>query len=474
MMKTNPYIDRVLSNLDEETLRTSFTTTVEPIENLEFFPVDTGKRLLQEHLTRIYVPNTQGIALAQRILETGLAHALELYPDMATYISTSQSDRMCVKTDPHTWMVTGLAGIGKSATIRALQKLLDKFPIFQASEHCPPRPVLGGIILTVVGRVRNAEILNILAQKLAIKDRCQDKVKSSLVDTIRLEMYRQGCMFLVVDESQTIANGKQAGASYVNFVVFLQNFGIPVVVVGNYSMGHGILAQHSQNRQRLVVDPYIMAPDSADDIDYVQHLTAYARACGPVLNIDPHKDTAAINWLTGGCSRALLNLICIGYKLLRQANPKQAKVVVDLAALESTYADQAYSVFREEIELLRTHLLTGKRIRSDLMCPFTLSGTFAEQGKKVVDQWRRHAVARGILESSYTPKEKAQISSGQLAEPEFVSPSIVDVKMPGSSSVKIKGAISKLPQQAPIKAVKRPRKPPPSVGDAVRSWGASA
>ena len=276
----NPFVDRLQTLIDDESLRSALAVTVPPLQGLGLLPADAAADVLFTHLGQIYSPNRQGIAFAKRILATGWAYAISAYPDIGTYIRRSTSARIKVCDEPITWIATGLAGVGKSSLLDKLLRLLRDPPLYQASEHCPARRLRTGLILRVSGKPTKQSITISMADALDLEYDSNAKISDATVKRIQLELYRQGCLFIVVDESQAIANGKQAGAAFVNFVAEVRKFGLPVIVVGNYSMCHGMLAQHSQNRQRMLSDPFIMLPYPANDPDYFEHWRQYKSACG--------------------------------------------------------------------------------------------------------------------------------------------------------------------------------------------------
>lgn len=462
----SPWIQRVRALLANPDLQSVLTRNSGPIMGLAKEDEYVAGQLLRRHLASQYVPSGQHVQLARRILATGLAFALKAYPDVKTYISRSQLAAVEVDPEPLTWLITGLAGLGKSALISRLEELFADAPIFQASEQCAPEPMLGAIFLRMTGRVSHAQAIAIIAQRLGMEVDTGDKISARTITDIRSELYRQGCLFILVDESQALASGKGAGAIYVNFIAMLRRFGLPVIVVGNFSMAHGMLQQHSQNRQRLLADPFVMLQDLPGDAQYLAHLQAYKDACGDMLRIDPKKDALTINFLTGGNSRALLNLVSIAYERERANSPNPH---VDLDALQRAHGSQAFAVFREEIDLLRTHRLTGRHIRADLTCPFELAGDAAKREKELVDELRRRTLAQAIVDSAGPPLPVPAAPSGAPAEPATAQDDPraggIDDEPPQKWVVK-PAAASRTPA-----AQKRPRRPPPTLGDALRTWG---
>lgn len=469
-MSPNPLQTRLTQYMDPDLLRAGLASPGAPVGNLSALPVHTAKRRLQEQLQTVYAPTTQAIALARRILSTGLAHALRAYPDVATYVRTATQDRLDVENEPETWVITGLAGDGKTALVNALKTLLGEGDPFQASEHCPRRPIRGGIFLTVHPKTSRPEIFAAVAQRLGLEMNC-DRPQPTHLIKIQLELYRQGCCFIVADEAQSNDSGKRVGAAYVNLINHLRRFGLPVIVVGNYSMCHGLLQQHSQNRQRLLNDPFVLTTSAPEDPDYIAHLAQYKIVCGELLAVDPKNDAVRIHWLTGGGRRALLHLLGIAYALQRERS-RAGNVHVDVEALERAYQHESFFAHRREVEALRSHWLTGRSISQDLTCPFAAVGVGAQARRENAQRTRLEAIAAATLVGSMSPTERKGAVAGQLPAPDFV-PARSELGRPIEASEPLRsGSVGGMVLKDALAPRKRtPRKPPPDSADLQRSWG---
>jgi AAA domain len=480
----NPFLHRLTVYLDPQVLRERLARGAPAIGGLHLNPTHTAKRQLEEHLDTVYAPTQPGIQLALRILSSGLAHGLRAYPDVPTYITTATQARVSVTTEPEVWVITGLAGDGKTALVNALNLLLGEGEFFEAPEVCPRRRIRGGIFLKMHAKTTKAEIVAMLAQQLGLDINCE-RAQPVHFEQIRLELYRQGCCFILADEGQSNDAGKQAGAAYVNLINLLRRFGLPVIFVGNYSMCHALWKQQSQNRQRLLNDPFIMPTLACDDPDYVAHLHAYQKALGQLWAIDATQDAARIHWLTAGGGRALLHLIGVAYCIRREGGAG-ADLCVDLPALEAAYAHQSFHMHRKEIEELRAHWLTGAKISNDLLCPFPDSGERELAQKHMVQQWRLAAQAAGMVISTMGPQERKRLAEGKGAPPQFTSspppaqPPHPPVEtrshpqpapaqaQPGQSASNVGANLLKDLIAPKNRAVRRP---PPTVDDLKRSWG---
>lgn len=468
-----PGLSERIATLSTETsvLRQAMVRHACPIEGIEQLPVWTAAAQLQAHLRKVFIPDIDSLTAAQRILQTGLAYAINAYPDIGHYIRASSSGSFTVDPEPPTWLLTGLAGMSKTATFDALARAIGPAPLFQASVHTPPRKLLGVMFLTVPSKATNRTMYGQLRMKLGMSANGSARNRDQDLDEVRRELYRQGCLVIVVDESQVVANGAVAGAAFVNLIAYLRRFGLPVIVLGNFSMCHGILSQHSQNRQRLLAAPYIMQPDRPDDPDYVSHLQAYVEACGGILAIEPERDATRICALTGGGSRALLMLVCNAYSEVRSQSHRAGKVKVDLVALERAYGSANYFDFRSEIQLLRQHAFDSSRLPKDLRNPFEAVGDAAVERREREGKTFASLVAREKLEASLSQAERAAIRTGEMEAPQYLpgntlletaSPVLDTTPAPTAPLVgTYAGVLATRP--------KRIKRPPPTFDDALRT-----
>jgi len=446
---------------DDALLRDSMTSRMSAVEGLDALPRWAAAAKLHDHLRNVFVPDAESLAVAQRILETGLGYAIHAYPDLGHYIRVSCSDSYSPEPEPPTWILTGLAGVSKTATMKALDRVLSPELTFQASMHTPLRQLRGGVFLSVQGKATNKTMNSQLRKQLGLPESGSARDSDRDRNEIRRELYRQGALFMVLDESQAVANGAVAGAAFVNLIAYLRSFGVPVIVVGNYSMCHGILAQHSQNRQRLVAESFTMHQDLAGDPDYEAHLQAYVDACGGMLDIKPSHDAIRVCELTGGGSRALLKLVCIAYVDVRSAARQGGSVTVDLSSLERAYGSSGYSDFRDEIEELRKFALSPGQLRKDLRNPFVSIGEAAMSAKRGSEKLYAAQIAREKLLASLSVAEIRKIASGEMDAPQFLpSP-----PRPGESAAPLLEPIRKA---APVRS-KGARRPPPTFQDAMRT-----
>lgn len=470
-----PWLAERLERLatDAAVLGAAMTNVMTAVEGLERLPAWAAAEMLHAHLKNVFVPDTESLAAAQRILATGLAHAIRTYPDVGHYVRVSGSDSYSWDPEPPTWILTGLAGMSKTATVQALERVLAPELTFQASAHSPPRVLRGGVFLKAMGKETNKTMTDQLRERLQMPKSGNTRDRDRDLADIRLELFRQGCLFIALDESQAIANGALAGAAFVNLIVHMRRFGVPVIVVGNYSMCHGILAQNSQIRQRVASDPFDMPPDQAHDPDYQKRLQAYVDACGGFLDIKPEQDGRRVCELTGGGSRALLRLVCSAYVEARNAARQSGSVTVDLVGLERAYGSSGYSGFREEIEELKKHALNPQKLRKDLRNPFVSIGGAAINCKRAAEEEFAEQTAREKLRASLSRAENLAIKRGEMEPPRYV-PSDHRPEQSAPNTTVAKAAPNAKSLSEPIRKATpaRPRsakRPPPTLQDALRT-----
>ena len=363
----NPWLQRLPVHASDAELIERMKVPIQPVPDLHKMPERTARRLLDEHLDAVYVPTVQGLKLTRRVLESGFAHCWTNYKTPSMFVQRLMNSTAKWNPEPETWMVTGDAGIGKTATINALKRLLGEAPNFQATSNCPSLPIPGGAFLTLKPGSTFADLLNQLAVEIGYSMQIE-KANLQARRALRNEIHKRGVFFILLDESQVAAVGKTAGAAYVRNLMLLRDLGIPLIYACNYSMVHGMLGQHAQNQQRLLIDPFIFRSAGLNDPDLIAMVAAYVQACNGMLKIDMKLDIEEIHRLTDGRGRPLRLLIVTAYHLQRSKG--FAKVSIGCKELREAYSSEAYSAFRKEIEAINRHRVEKTHLRPDLLFPF--------------------------------------------------------------------------------------------------------
>lgn len=399
----NPWLLRLPVHATDAELNERMRLPIERIPDLTKTPPHTARRLLDVHLDAVYVPTAQGLQLTRRVLESGYAHCLSAYRDQSTFVQRLMNTTARWEVEPETWMITGDAGIGKTATINALKRLLGDAPNFQASTDCPSFPILGGAFLTLKPGSLFADLFSQLAMEIGFCDRVE-KVSMHTKRALRNELYKRGVFFVLLDESQVAAVGKTAGAAYVRNLMLLRDLGVPLIYACNFSMVHGMLGQHAQNQQRLLMDPFIFRPIGLTDPDLIAMIQAYVEACNGLLKIDMKRDIEEIHRLTDGRGRPLRLLIATAYNLQRAKG--LTKVCIGRSELQEAYCSEAYSALRKEIEAITKHRVEKSGLRSDLMYPLDLEVDTDEIARRAAKDALQAAAARANIHDSMSRTEK--------------------------------------------------------------------
>jgi len=399
----NPWLLRLPVHASDAELNDRMRLPIERIPDLSKTPPHTARRLLDVHLDAVYVPTAQGLQLTRRVLESGYAYCLIAYKDQSMFVQRLMNTTAKWEFEPETFMITGDAGIGKTATINALKRLLGEAPNFQATLDCPVYPIIGGAFLTLKPGSVFADLLSQLAIEIGYCD-CIEKVSMHTKRTLRNELYKRGVFFVLLDESQVAAVGKQAGAAYVRNLMLLRDLGLPLIYACNYSMVHGMLGQHAQNQQRLLMDPFVFRPIGLTDPDLIAMVQAYAEACDELLKIDIEKDIEEIHRLTDGRGRPLRLLIATAYHLQRAKG--LTKVCIGRSELQEAYCSGAYSALRKEIEAINKHRVEKSGLRSDLMYPLALEIDTDEIARRAAKDALEGAAARANLRDSMSRPER--------------------------------------------------------------------
>ena len=406
----NPWLQRLPVYSTDAELIERMKAPIQRVQDLSGLPAGAARNLLDMHLDSVYVPTSQGLKLTRRVLESGFAHCYSTYKTTSMFVQRLMNTTAKCNGEPETWMITGDAGIGKTATINALKRLLGEAPYFQATADCPSLPIIGGAFLTLKPGSVFADLLNQLAAEIGYSIQITN-ANSHAKRALRNEIHKRGVFFVLLDESQVAAVGKSAGAAYVRNLMLLRDLGIPLIYACNYSMVHGMLGQHAQNQQRLLMNPFVFRSVGLSDPDLIAMIEAYVEACDGLLKIDMPKDIEEIHRLTDGRGRPLRLLIVTAYNMQRSAGI--TKVNIGRQELQEAYCSESYSALRREIETINKHRVEKSGLRSDLFYPLELENDTQEAARRAAKDALAAAAASANLRNGM-PRAKDNLEVSTL------------------------------------------------------------
>lgn len=394
------------------------------VKNIEELPVDTATRMLETALSVFYRPSPQDVQIIRRIVGLALAHAMTHYASEEQFVRGAKC-RDPLAQEPPLVMMTGLAGVGKSAILKALERLLLRGHRVRVSKDLPEFPITPVVTAIIGANINYVDVMNAIADCLGLGASRRDVAVDAADGSNRLEstyaradresirhaklrLYQQGACCFTGDEFQFLTRSREANALLARFLAFLAVFGLPVVYSCNYSAGHRLKMRPQEDRTRLLHDPIIVLPDPPDEPAYLSLLEDYKIVFDGALDIEPKRDAPEIHEMTFGLKRSAKRLLVIGYRIARKRARKGEKVCVTMADLRAAYMSVSYEDDRRTVEGCHSILMGIDSKHEDLVCPFDLPPSQIAVQKKLTENalQRRHGDA--MLNASMTPHERAE------------------------------------------------------------------
>jgi hypothetical protein len=360
--------------------------------------VELGSVLLTDALTELFVPTEQVLAIIEQLYRRARAHSVTLYGDRQSYLRHCYGEHPMPPKYIAPIYLTGLAGTGKSELISALQRVMPRDQVIALDDYHPSIPMHSLWRVRMPSSATSRHVYQLL---LSGHDRKLPRRADDLADLCRHQAYVLGISLLVIDEFQFVTSSPTAHAQLSSVLLDMSLLGIPMVYVGNYSLGTRLKKRPQEDQERLLADPVFLGPDAATSSDWVRTVAACRAVAPDVLVYDPVRDAAELHRFTAGLKRLLRILIVTAYRRARAVGAD-----VDLPQLRATFQSQQYATARQTVQELYRLTTTGASKRQDLKCPIEQP---LEQ--EAIDRRQRAdacgaAVQKAAVEASLTPGQR--------------------------------------------------------------------
>ncbi|MFW9082211.1 hypothetical protein ACOI9X_23485 [Pseudomonas sp. P2757] len=402
-------LTRFEPRLDNISLRRLITVRSDPVEGLEALTPYVAADRFAESLKRIFIPNAFTLDFIQEMLERAHIFSVENFSTEQQYLS-----RLYNPPEPEVFPIclTGLAGVGKSATITALRKVLPGPKDLQIDHYATAAKVMSYWYASAKGK---GLARHMLGDFLKTKPSPSQNV-ATLLTHCRSRAYGQGISLLLLEEMQYINTG-QGAARVTDILVTMAAIGLPLVYVANYSLLNKLKARNNEDTQRLLSAPRIMLPDAPDSDAWHEYVKECVAASDDRFGIKSSALADELYRSTFGIKRLGVQLLKLSYLEARSAG----RWTIELQDLQAAYRSSAYSIFKNDVEDLQREVLqrSSVGVRADLRCPFdiplrTTVGDFFRKD-------REHRVATTVFLSSLNATELSRLN--EIA-PKVANPSL--------------------------------------------------
>jgi hypothetical protein len=344
----NPWVDRFRAVDDLDVIRQRTRVRVEPLRLLHQDPDLVAAKRVDLALSRIFYPTQRSCKIIQYVVQTALAHAQMYHASSHDHLSRAYLEKLDI--DPYVPMLlTGLAGTGKTQIHKALTRLLGDDSTIKPDAGHGQMPLIAMRSITAQGKDQLSTLLLPLANP-ELANRSGGFRVRDLPEACAHWLYLTGVCLVVVDELQFVTQSPKASTLIARVLLGFTYLRLPILMLGNYSLGHRLEARTYDEKQRLLGRPMVLLPDPPDSADWLAILREYQRTLPEVFNFDLVKRAMELWQFSAGVKRELVKLLTLAYEAARENQHQE----VSWSDIETAYKSTQYSSARHDIEALGT------------------------------------------------------------------------------------------------------------------------
>lgn len=400
-MSDNPWVERFNPRLDATTIKRLATVRPAPLVRLRALAKESACSQLHQAMEASFYPSSQCVALLQRWLGIAYAHSETNYCGHDAYYGRLHDEDVEFPRVIQPMCLTGLAGVGKSALIRAAQRVMPTPQRISSKD--------GMSVLLESCRVLKMEVStnpNDLLRKFCAGAGSGDELKKKS----RRFAFRNGISLVIADEFQFTALSSSAGAQITKMLLSLDTLGVPLVYAANFSLLHTLNRRNQQERQRLTTDITEFVPDAPDSEDWKGTLELLHGVAPQVFVFDPSEDADYVHDMCRGIKRGLTRLLAIAYASAHDNG------FVGIDEIYKAYKSRHYASYREDLLALQQMTTDVRRNRTDLWNPFRPVDAIGEAERENFER-RQVQVANASLRAAMTKEERRMQPQTTLLEP---------------------------------------------------------
>lgn len=386
--------------IDIEYIRSKVTIRPVPVDDIDQLPPMLAAHFLEMTLRQIFIPNQFSLELIAELVGKAAAHSALRSTSEQAFVKG-----MYYPTPTETFPIclTGLAGVGKSATIEALLRVMPGPTEFQIDHCMTPLTAESHWYASAKGKSSGKQLLT---DFLGIEATTRENA-ASLQFRAQQQANKRGISLAVLEEMQHLTPGKGVALT-TDILLTMSGLGLPMVFVSNFSLAHKLLRRNQEDTQRLVAQPRIMWPDAPESKVWSDFIDACIAASDGRIRANRSDFSHEIYRGSYGIKRAAIHLVVQAYVQARQAN----RTWIELGDVHKAYISSAYYAYRTDVEELERIAIKQKTKRDDLLCPFgspTLSNVV-----QFVRKERDNRVAQAAFKGALTAEERETHKSLKL------------------------------------------------------------
>lgn len=416
---TTPWINALrLSSCDAQ-IADRVRIAAQPVSDLSRIEAGMGGPLLREAFRSFYEPSVQDLKLIREIVSAGAAYACHAYPSIEHYRLTAQC-RMNAAPEAATRMLTGHSGVGKSALLAAVQRMLHTDQTLDTGPDLAPFTMVLAAHVRMCTKISAADLLVALAECAGVELEVK-RTSGAIVEHLRQRLYQRSLLLVLADEMQFVARSENASAFIAQLLARLSGFGAPVFYAANYSLGHKLKARPPEDRSRFLAEPLIMLPLLPEDEGFAQFVSGAKTIFGDALDFEVEQHGEEFHAMTGGLRRMMARLFVGGYRVAAdERRSVEHELRVTMEHLRAAYKSTQYGEDRAIVEACQQAAL-GSKANQAYVCPFELSPSEQLRLRRVSEAHQRAALNTAVNRHMMTAPERevarVQAASKRRSEP---------------------------------------------------------
>ena len=415
----NQWVDRFDLSISDEALDKLIEIRAESI-SIGYDSLEVDAELLRAALKRVFLSSVQIRKLLRELLGVARAHAKINFGAEGKYMRGLYQKEPWGSSPAPAIFLTGLAGVGKSDLLLALERALAAPTEIDVPgiKHIP-------LICAWQLSLRDGVGMNtLLRPNLELTNKIVDCVDINKVDLepkawklptllklSRQRTWRDGVCLIWVDEFQYITKGLEASAKATTMLMQLLGIGPRLIFCANFSFGHKLKNRNNEDIHRLLSCPKIIEPESGSSADWIALLSEFKKVAPEVFLFNVNEVENLIHQYTFGVKRLVVEMLVLAYQVAR----KRGKHTVSVDDIKLAYISTEYTYNRKSVEILWRQTYENTSLKEDLWCPFNQSHEPANVVKiaKAMEDFESR-IEDKILDSSLSPAEAIAAKSIDL------------------------------------------------------------
>lgn len=429
-MKTNPWQDVYALKGNEDEVFKGLEFRASPLR-LQGDTLEAKAEALKEGMRNVFLCGEQARQVLSKILAISQGHASSFCQSPQQVLAATYGEQPWGRTTQPAIVLTGLAGVGKSELVRALERLLlSRTSTVDCAGHqkLPHVPAwfmtlrkganINSLIRPWIERVEGTSKGEHGAQSTPLEgvisaaggQKKRDLNTNHLLALARRCTRRDGTCLLAVDELQFVSTSANANSFVTALLLNLLSIGPKFLYVTNFSLLHKLKKRSQEDQQRLLAHPILFKPDAVDSQDFADLLAEYFALMPDDFSFQLHQVVELVHQYTFGIRRAVVELLGEAWLIAKTARRKNAPVELD--DIKKAYLSPKYSVYREDVEQLGRLQFGDRKVRADLVNPFPELATTPKvlQLQPAIEAFEKN-VAERHLDNQMTPSQRSNLAA---------------------------------------------------------------